>query len=135
MPISAEWLSAVANERSEALPTVEQLGALFGEILAEHAGSSPCVIAGYSLGGKIAFEAARVLQRAGGNVAFVLLLDAAGIHLEQLHTRAGIGEFGVDLAWPNAAGRTSFVHEWVRREAWRVHGSCCGGCCRGCRAA
>jgi thioesterase domain-containing protein len=58
------------------LPTVEQLGALYGELLAAHAGSSPCVIAGYSLGGKIAFEAARVLQRAGGNVAFVLLLDA-----------------------------------------------------------
>ena len=39
-------------------------------------GRAPCVIAGYCIGGKIAFEAAHVLQRAGGNVAFVLLLDA-----------------------------------------------------------
>jgi thioesterase domain-containing protein len=31
---------------------------------------------GYSLFGKVAFEAARALQRAGGNVALVLLLDA-----------------------------------------------------------
>ena len=34
------------------------------------------MVAGYCIGGKIAFEAAHVLQRAGGNVAFVLLLDA-----------------------------------------------------------
>ena len=76
VPIRTEWLSALQTSDKEKLPTVEQLGALYGELLAAHAGSSPCVIAGYSLGGKIAFEAARVLQRAGGNVAFVLLLDA-----------------------------------------------------------
>jgi thioesterase domain-containing protein len=34
------------------------------------------VVAGYSVQGKIAFEAARTLQRAGVNVALVLLLDA-----------------------------------------------------------
>jgi thioesterase domain-containing protein/acyl carrier protein len=74
-PIFASWLAAFEAADLNALPTVEQLGAYYGKILAEHAGSSPCVIAGYSLGGKIAFEAARVLQGAGGNVAFVLLLD------------------------------------------------------------
>jgi amino acid adenylation domain-containing protein len=76
VPILASWLAAFAASDMKALPTIDQLGAHFGEILAEHAGSSPCVIAGYSLGGKVAFEAARVLQRAGGNVAFVLLVDA-----------------------------------------------------------
>ena len=59
-----------------ALPTIEQLGALYGDVLRAHAGSSPCVIAGYSLGGKIAFEAAHALRRAGGNVRLVLLVDA-----------------------------------------------------------
>ena len=59
-----------------ALPTVEQLGALHADVMHAHAGSSPCVVAGYSFCGRIAFEATRALQRAGGNVAFVLLLDA-----------------------------------------------------------
>ena len=76
VPILASWLAAFAASDHDALPTIEQLGAYFGCILAEHVGSSPCVMAGYSLGGKIAFEAARVVQHAGGKVAFVLLLDA-----------------------------------------------------------
>ena len=76
VPIQTAWLSAREAGDIEALPTIEQLGALYGEILAAHAGPEPCVIAGYCIGGKIAFEAARVLQRAGGNVALVLLLDA-----------------------------------------------------------
>ena len=75
IPFQTAWLSAFEHADIKALPTIEQLGALYGEILAAHAGASPCVVAGYSLGGKIAFEAARVLQSAGGNVAFVLLLD------------------------------------------------------------
>jgi len=75
VPMQTAWLSAFAGGDIEALPTIEQLGALYGEILAAHAGSEPCVIAGYCIGGKIGFEAARVVQRAGGNVAFILLLD------------------------------------------------------------
>ena len=59
-----------------AVPTIEELGVLHGDALHAHAGSSPCVVVGYSLFGKVAFEAARALQRAGGNVALVLLLDA-----------------------------------------------------------
>jgi thioesterase domain-containing protein len=55
---------------------MEQLAALYGDALRAHAGSSPCVVVGYSFCGKIAFEAARLLQRAGGKVAVVLLLDA-----------------------------------------------------------
>jgi arthrofactin-type cyclic lipopeptide synthetase C len=76
VPILTSWLAAFEAAKLDALPTIEQLGMLYGEILAEHVGSAPCVIAGYSLGGKIALDAARALERAGGNVAFVLLLDA-----------------------------------------------------------
>ena len=56
--------------------TVESLGKLYGDALHMHARSAPCVIAGYSFNGKIAFETARALMNAGGTVAFVLLIDA-----------------------------------------------------------
>ena len=76
IPMPVEWRHAIATADRTALPTFEQLGALYGDVLHAHAGSSPCVVAGYSFGGKVAFEAARALQRAGGNLAFVLLIDA-----------------------------------------------------------
>ena len=76
IPIPVQWRHAIATGDRTALPTFEQLGALYGDVLYAHAGSSPCVVAGYSFGGKVAFEAARALQRAGGNLAFVLLIDA-----------------------------------------------------------
>jgi thioesterase domain-containing protein len=75
-PPPAEWRTVVDAADRAALPTIEQLGKVHGEALHAHAGSSPCVVAGYSVQGKIAFEAARALQRAGVHVALVLLLDA-----------------------------------------------------------
>jgi amino acid adenylation domain-containing protein len=74
-PIPTQWHSKSAAADRPAVPKIEELGALYGDGLYAHAGASPCVIAGYSFAGKMAFEAARVLQRAGGNVAFVLLID------------------------------------------------------------
>ena len=76
VPMPVEWRRAITAADQAAPPTIEQLGALYADVLRAHAGSSPCVIAGYSLGGKIAFEAAHALQRAGGNVGLVLLVDA-----------------------------------------------------------
>ena len=55
------------------------------------------MIAGYSLGGKIAFEAAHALQRAGGNVGLVLLVDARAL-LERGYPRTGRAKFASDLA-------------------------------------
>jgi amino acid adenylation domain-containing protein len=75
MPV--EWRHSITARDRAALPTIEQLGALYGDVLRAHAGSSPCVVAGYSFFGRIAFEAARALQRAGSNVAFVLLIDTS----------------------------------------------------------
>ena len=75
-PLPAEWSDAIATGDRAAMPTVEQLGALYGNVLHEHIGSSPCVVVGCHGRGKIAFEAAHTLQRAGGNVALVLLVDA-----------------------------------------------------------
>jgi amino acid adenylation domain-containing protein len=76
VPIPLEWHRAIAAADQSAMPTVEQLGALYSDSVRAHAGSSPFVILGYSLGGKIAFEAAHALRRAGGNLGLVLLVDA-----------------------------------------------------------
>ena len=76
IPMPVEWRHMLSAANGAALPNIEQLGALYGGVLREHAGSSPCVVVGCYFGGKIAFEAARVLQSAGGKVAFVVLIDA-----------------------------------------------------------
>lgn len=73
--IPAQWVAAVAA-KDQTVPTIEQIGKLFGEALLAHAGKTRCIIAGYSLGGKIALEAARVFRQAGGSVALVLLVDS-----------------------------------------------------------
>ena len=76
VPLPPEWSDAIAAGDRAALPTIEQLGALYGDVLHAHVGSSPCVVVGCYFGGKIAFEAARALQCAGGHVALVLLIDS-----------------------------------------------------------
>jgi amino acid adenylation domain-containing protein len=75
-PLPAEWHHAFTTGDRTVRPTIEEMGALYSGELRAHAGSSPCVIVGYSLFGKVAFEAAHALRRAGGNVALVLLIDA-----------------------------------------------------------
>jgi amino acid adenylation domain-containing protein len=78
-PMPVEWHRAIQASDRTTMPTIEQLGTHFGDVLRAHVGSSPCIIAGYSLGGKIAFEAAQALGRAGGNVELVLLVDARAL--------------------------------------------------------
>ena len=76
LPLPAKWSDAIEAGDQVAMPTVGQLGALYGNVLHDHVGSSPCVVVGCYAKGKIAFEAAHALRRAGGNVALVLLIDA-----------------------------------------------------------
>ena len=76
VPIPAEWRGAINAMDGSAHPTFEKLGELYGAALHKRIGSSPCVIAGYSFSGKVAFEAAHAMRRAGGTVALVLLIDA-----------------------------------------------------------
>jgi surfactin family lipopeptide synthetase A len=84
MRFPVEWREAIKRKDRGALPSIEELGRIYGRILREHAGSSRCVVVGCNFAGKIAFEAARQLQNAGGNVAVVILFDAAawsgGLH-------------------------------------------------------
>jgi thioesterase domain-containing protein len=78
MPWPLSWRDAAANDDAAALPTMEQLVTPFVVALSAHVGSSPCVLAGHSFGGVIAFEAAHQLQRMGGKVELVILLDTHG---------------------------------------------------------
>ena len=74
-PWPLAWRNAVAANRTSAFPTMEQLVAPYAAALAAHAPSSPCVLAGHSFAGVMAFEAAHQFLRQGGKVEMVILLD------------------------------------------------------------
>jgi amino acid adenylation domain-containing protein len=76
VPLPMAWRRALESVNKAEWPTMAQLGALHGEALRAHAGTSPCVVAGYSFQGKVVVEAARALLRTGGRVAMVLLVDS-----------------------------------------------------------
>jgi amino acid adenylation domain-containing protein len=76
IPIPVEWYETIEAEDANSLPTIEELGAVHADLIHEHAKSTPCVVAGYSMWGRIAFEAARAMEQQGSEVALVLLLDA-----------------------------------------------------------
>lgn len=90
--------------------TIQNLGALYGKALHMHARSMPCVIAGYSFKGKIAFETARALQDAGGNVAFVLLIDAFAWY----GAIRGAAKQSWKLIWRRASGRADNGVDYLR---------------------
>jgi len=75
VPWPMAWRDAVATNRKSAFPTMEQLVAPYVAALSAHAGASPCVLAGHSVAGLMAFEAAHQFQRQGGKVEMVILLD------------------------------------------------------------
>lgn len=74
-PWPAAWWHALANNQPSRFPRLDELAALYAEALSSHACSSPCVLAGYSFAGLLAFEVAHQIQNRGGAVKMVLLLD------------------------------------------------------------
>ena len=48
VPLPTAWRRTVASANQAERPTISQLGALYGNAVRAHAGTSPCVIAGYS---------------------------------------------------------------------------------------
>jgi thioesterase domain-containing protein len=76
IPWQSAWRDAANKNDTSALPTMEQLVAPYVAALRVHTRSSPCVLAGHSFGGLMAFEAAHQLQEQGGKVDMVILLDA-----------------------------------------------------------
>jgi thioesterase domain-containing protein len=75
IPWPSAWRNAAAKNDVEALPTMDQLVAPYVAALRVHAGSSPCVLAGHSFNGLMAFHAAHQLNEQGGKVELVVLLD------------------------------------------------------------
>ena len=76
VPWPLAWHKATSNNQTFVLPKLEQLVAPHVETVIAQTGSSPCVLAGYSFGGLMAFEAADQLQRSGVKVEMVMLLDS-----------------------------------------------------------
>lgn len=76
IPWPSQWHDAAARNDVDASPTLQELVAPYVAALRDHAGSSPCVIMGYSFHGSMAFEAAHQLAALGSKVAMVMLLDA-----------------------------------------------------------
>ena len=75
-PWPLAWRNAAASNETSALPTMEQMVAPYAAALSAHIRSSPCVLAGWSFAGMMAFEAAHQIQAQGGKVDLVLLIDA-----------------------------------------------------------
>ena len=75
-PWPLAWRNAAASNETSALPTMEQMVAPYATALSAHTRSSPCVLAGYSFAGLMAFEAAHQIQGQGGKVDLVLLIDS-----------------------------------------------------------
>ena len=100
IPIPVEWSEGNNSENVGLFLTIKELGELHAKILLEHAGSMAIVLAGYSMWGRIAVEAARAIQRDGGTVAFVLLLDARRV--TSSGTGWGAGAESLRWIWRNA---------------------------------
>jgi hypothetical protein len=69
------WRSALASNRKSDYPSLEQVVAPYVAALSACTRSSPCVLAGYSFAGLMVFEAAHQLQKLGGKVELVILID------------------------------------------------------------
>jgi len=76
VPWPLAWRNAVAANRTSGFPTMEQMAAPYAAALGAHAPATPCVLAGHSFAGLMAFEVAHQFVRQGGKVEMVILLDA-----------------------------------------------------------
>ncbi len=76
IPWPSKWHDAAIRGDVEASPTLKEMVAPYASAIHAHAGSTPCVIVGYSFHGLMGFEAAHQIQELGGKVEMVMLLDA-----------------------------------------------------------
>jgi non-ribosomal peptide synthetase component F/thioesterase domain-containing protein len=84
-------LQAIGMEAGqEPIEHIEAMAALYVDAIAEVIGDGPILLAGYSYGGRIAYEMAQQLRRAGKEIAVLALLDSASPSIE--HPIADIDE-------------------------------------------
>ncbi len=72
----AAWHDAAARNDTDATPVLEDMVVPYVTALREHAGSTPCVLVGYSFHASMAFEIAHQLLEKGSQVDLVMVLDA-----------------------------------------------------------
>jgi thioesterase domain-containing protein len=77
----AAWHDAAARNDTGATPVLEDMVVPYVTALRAHAGSTPCVLVGYSFHASMAFEIAHQLQEKGGQVDLVAVLDAPAAYL------------------------------------------------------
>ncbi len=75
VPWPLTWLDAIANNRTSAFPSLDELVALYLAALSSQTRSFSCLLAGHSFAGLIAFEVAHRLQNQGVKVDLVILFD------------------------------------------------------------
>jgi thioesterase domain-containing protein len=110
VPWPVAWRSAAEKNDAPSMPSMEELVAPYTQLLREGAQSRPCVIAGYSLHGMMAFEAAHQFIKEGGKVEKLILLDslidispsfpfAALANYRRLLSRTGPADFWSISRW------------------------------------
>jgi thioesterase domain-containing protein len=72
----AAWHDAAARNDTDATPVLEDMVVPYVTALRDHAGSTPCVLVGYSFHASMAFEIAHQLLEKGTQVDLVMILDA-----------------------------------------------------------
>ena len=72
---SAAYDAALLNKKSS-LPRIEDLAAAHSTLIRSQRLTGPCLLAGHSFGGLLAFEVAHQLRREGTDVEMVLLVDS-----------------------------------------------------------
>jgi pimeloyl-ACP methyl ester carboxylesterase len=77
VPWPSDWLEAAKSNEVSSIPRLEEFAGLFVEALHEHLGSGPCILAGHSFAGILAFEVGRQFQMRGGKVDAVVIIDKA----------------------------------------------------------
>jgi amino acid adenylation domain-containing protein len=76
VPLDAAALQTAALNPGSDLPTLQNIAAAHVALIRSRHRSGPCLLAGYSFGGVLAFEVAHQLQRQGIAVRMILLLDS-----------------------------------------------------------
>jgi amino acid adenylation domain-containing protein len=76
VPLPPTALESAILNRTADLPNLETLAAAHAAVIRKHASTGPCILAGHSFGGLVAFEVAHQLQREGRKVDMILLVDS-----------------------------------------------------------
>lgn len=84
IPWPADWLRAAKSNDVSSIPRLEEFTTPFVEALHEHLGAGPCILAGHSFAGILAFEVGRQFQMRGGKVDAVVIIDRAA-RMEGVH--------------------------------------------------